>query len=41
MKLSRLMIENFRNFEDVAINLSNKNVVFGMNDVGKLIYFVR
>ena len=24
MKLSRLMIENFRNFEDVAINLSNK-----------------
>ena len=35
MKLSRLMIENFRNFEDVAINLSNKNVVFGMNDVGK------
>lgn len=35
MKLIRLMIENFRNFEDVAINLSNKNVVFGMNDVGK------
>lgn len=35
MKLKRLSIKNFRNFEDVEVSLSNKNVVFGMNDVGK------
>ena len=35
MKLKTLSIKNFRNFEDISIELSNKNVVFGMNDVGK------
>lgn len=35
MKLNRLMIENFRNFENIDISLSNKNVVFGLNDIGK------
>ena len=29
------MVENFRNFKYSKICLSNKNVVFGMNDVGK------
>ena len=43
MKLNRLMVENFRNFQDSTIELSNKNVVFGMNDVGKtnLLYSLR
>ncbi|HBC7244262.1 TPA: AAA family ATPase [Enterococcus faecalis] len=35
MKLNRLVVENFRNYKQANINLSNKNVVFGMNDVGK------
>lgn len=35
MNLKTLSIKNFRNFEDISITLSNKNVVFGMNDVGK------
>lgn len=43
MKLNKLMVENFRNFQDSTIELSNKNVVFGMNDVGKtnLLYSLR
>lgn len=43
MKLNRLIVENFRNFQDSTIELSNKNVVFGMNDVGKtnLLYSLR
>lgn len=35
MKFKSISIKNFRNFEDIQINLTNKNVVFGMNDVGK------
>lgn len=35
MKLNKLIVENFRNFKNSTIELSNKNVVFGMNDVGK------
>lgn len=35
MKFSAVKIKNFRNFEDISINLTNKNVLFGMNDVGK------
>ncbi|MGG0789878.1 TOPRIM nucleotidyl transferase/hydrolase domain-containing protein [Peribacillus simplex] len=35
MKLESLMLENFRNFEVANISLTNQNVVFGMNDVGK------
>lgn len=35
MKFNSVTIKNFRNFEDISINLTNKNVLFGMNDVGK------
>lgn len=43
MILKKLIVENFRNFKSTAIDLSNKNVVFGMNDVGKtnLLYSIR
>lgn len=43
MKLSRLKIVNFRNFDDCEIQLANKNLIFGMNDVGKsnLMYALR
>jgi putative ATP-dependent endonuclease of OLD family len=35
MELVHLTIKNFRNFENVEVNLTNKNVVFGINDIGK------
>lgn len=35
MKFDAVAIKNFRNFDDITINLTNKNVLFGMNDVGK------
>ncbi len=35
MILKKLEIHNFRNFNSISIELDNKNVVFGMNDVGK------
>lgn len=35
MTFERISIKNFRNFEDVDLDLSNKNVFFGLNDVGK------
>lgn len=35
MKFNSITIKNFRNFEDISINLENKNILFGMNDVGK------
>ena len=35
MKFNTVIIKNFRNFEDISISLTNKNVFFGMNDVGK------
>ena len=35
MKFENIVIKNFRNFEDVNLNLSNKNIFFGLNDVGK------
>lgn len=35
MKFDSITIKNFRNFEDITINLTNKNILFGMNDVGK------
>lgn len=43
MKFKRLKIVNFRNFEDIEIELSNKNIVFGMNDSGKtnMLYALR
>jgi len=30
-----ISINNFRNFKEVTVDLSNKNIFFGMNDVGK------
>lgn len=38
MKLSRLIIENYRNFEKIDLQISNLNVLFGVNDIGKGIY---
>lgn len=35
MKFESIKIKNFRNFEDIELNLSNKNIFFGLNDVGK------
>lgn len=35
MKFSSIAIKNFRNFENVSVNVSNTNVVFGLNDSGK------
>lgn len=35
MKFNSVTIKNFRNLEDISIDLTNKNVLFGMNDVGK------
>ena len=43
MELKSLTVENFRNFEKIHIDLTNQNVVFGMNDVGKtnLLFAIR
>ncbi|WP_163527360.1 AAA family ATPase [Halobacillus ihumii] len=35
MILKHLAIQNFRNFENVDIDLTNRNIVFGLNDIGK------
>lgn len=35
MKFSSIAIKNFRNFENVSVDVSNTNVVFGLNDSGK------
>lgn len=35
MKFKKLIIKNFRNFENLEVDLSNKNIIFGMNDSGK------
>lgn len=35
MNLKNIHIKKFRNFEDVCIDLSNRNIVFGLNDIGK------
>lgn len=35
MRFDSVTIKNFRNFEDIHLKLSNKNVFFGLNDVGK------
>ena len=35
MKFESISIKNFRNFENIELNLSNKNIFFGLNDVGK------
>ena len=43
MKLKKLIIKNFRNFKNIEIEISNKNVIFVMNDTGKtnLLYALR
>ena len=43
MEFKKIYIKNFRNFENLVIELSNKNVIFGMNDSGKtnLLYAIR
>ena len=35
MKFESIHLKNFRNYEDIEIDISNKNVFFGLNDVGK------
>jgi putative ATP-dependent endonuclease of the OLD family len=35
MNFMQLTIENFRNFERVDIDLTNRNIIFGLNDIGK------
>ena len=35
MIFQHLSIRNFRNFKELDIDLSNKNVIFGLNDIGK------
>lgn len=35
MRFVKLSLKNYRNFNDSEINLDNKNVFFGINDVGK------
>jgi len=43
MKFKAITIKNFRNFADLTVNIGNKNVFFGMNDIGKtnFLYAVR
>ncbi len=35
MNFESIKIMNFRNFKEINVNLANKNVFFGLNDVGK------
>ena len=35
MNFESIEIKNFRNFKNIKVNLANKNIFFGMNDVGK------
>lgn len=35
MKIKDIYIENFRNFDKLSLEVSNRNIVFGLNDVGK------
>ncbi len=35
MKFKMIKIKNFRNFENVEVDLANKNLILGMNDIGK------
>lgn len=43
MKFTTITIKNFRNFADLTVNIGNKNVFFGMNDIGKtnFLYAIR
>ncbi|WP_435307861.1 ATP-dependent nuclease [Sebaldella termitidis] len=35
MTFEKIIIKNFRNFKEISISLTNKNIFFGLNDVGK------
>lgn len=35
MQFTSLTLMNFRNFEELELDLTNKNIVFGLNDIGK------
>lgn len=35
VRFESISIENFRNFEKMDLELSNKNIIFGLNDIGK------
>lgn len=35
MKFKKIYIKNFRNFNNIEVELDNKNIIFGLNDVGK------
>lgn len=35
MKFKEIEIKNFRNFESIKLDLANKNIFFGLNDVVK------
>ncbi|SDY96259.1 ATP-dependent nuclease [Tindallia californiensis] len=35
MIFKHLTIKNFRNFKEVDIDLTNRNIIFGLNDIGK------
>lgn len=43
MKFESINIKNFRNFEEIVVDLSNKNIFIGLNDVGKtnFLYAIR
>ncbi|MDD4370839.1 MAG: AAA family ATPase [Anaerostipes sp.] len=43
MKFKNISIKNFRNFEDIMVDLENKNIIFGLNDIGKtnFLYAIR
>ncbi len=43
MKISKVKIKGFRNFKDITVNLGNKNLIFGANNIGKsnFIYALR
>ena len=43
MKISKVKIKGFRNFKDITINLGDKNLIFGANNIGKsnFIYALR
>ena len=40
MKFEKVVIKNFRNFDNVELDLSNKNIFFGLNDVGKTNFII-
>lgn len=35
MEFKKISIKNFRNFDNIEIDISNKNIFFGLNDIGK------